>query len=557
MRITWILLTICAVGRFINCKGTEKIATPGVIISSKGRVSFAQDIMTVKMDFSRIQDFTDSLRSARDGLQELIHHKDIKVVKNTTIDLLKVEMDRLKMILPSRSKRSLFSFGGDILHSIFGTATDKQVGEINKKISAIEKWAKLKGTLIHKTVKRVNENSRKILMLNRDIAAISAIVNADALKFNDININQILLSVGSYLGYLIESYDVLLNAVVLASRNIVSPHLLPPSELQDILLVAKNTYRFEPLYDTDKLENYYHVLSVKFVKGIVFVFVPFASALFFNLYHLVPFPSLIKGDVVELNIEEHYLLLNQNYDAVSVAENAKFGEVCVALAAQNYLCQASNFHFVPAFKFDCLINLVLHSRPSPECSFRKVNKSIAFYHSSPYTYIFSKELLKFTISCGGEPSLTSLRGTFSLSEHCGVYSPNYMRIYPSHTTNADAKLIIPRLSTVMLQTLSFPEAAKNVVVQHFQTPKDIQDDGLSLQDFLTDAHPYVTYIGTPLFIVFCCVAMTLVGCFIFKKKVGIAIRKVDQIKVRVDCEEDDQSREVDIGRTTAEGDESH
>ena len=173
------------------------------------------------------------------------------------------------MMLPSWSKLSLFSFGGDLLHTVFGTATDKQVQKLNTKILAIEQWAKVKGTLLQKSVQRINDNSHKIILLNRDIEALANIINSNSLEFNIVKVNQLFLSIGSYLGYLIESYDVIINSLVLAGNNVVSPHLLPPSELQDVLEVAKTQHRFEPLYDFNNLDKYYSVLRVKIVDGLV------------------------------------------------------------------------------------------------------------------------------------------------------------------------------------------------------------------------------------------------------------------------------------------------
>ena len=65
------------------------------------------------------------------------------------------------------------------------------------------------------------------------------------------------------MSFLIEQYDNLANALILASKNIVSPNLLAPSELQKLLHKAKEQYKFKLLYDDDdNINKYYHILSL-------------------------------------------------------------------------------------------------------------------------------------------------------------------------------------------------------------------------------------------------------------------------------------------------------
>ena len=70
----------------------------------------------------------------------------------------------------SRPKRSLLPFGGRLLSSVFGTATEEQVDAINKKVIKILSWAKEKGHSIHRMIQQGNVNSKKIASLNRRIS---------------------------------------------------------------------------------------------------------------------------------------------------------------------------------------------------------------------------------------------------------------------------------------------------------------------------------------------------------------------------------------------------
>ena len=95
-------------------------ATPGVIKSELGKVSLAQDVLTVKLNMDPVKEFLITLQRARTEVKSLL---DLSVINNNTVNVLRAQLDKLELSLPSRRKRSLFNFGGEILKSIFGTAT--------------------------------------------------------------------------------------------------------------------------------------------------------------------------------------------------------------------------------------------------------------------------------------------------------------------------------------------------------------------------------------------------------------------------------------------------
>ena len=60
---------------------------------------------------------------------------------------------------------SILPFGGKLLHSLFGTATDDQVDRIKRKVGRVIAWAKKKGKLISRMLERSNDNAGKIRLL--------------------------------------------------------------------------------------------------------------------------------------------------------------------------------------------------------------------------------------------------------------------------------------------------------------------------------------------------------------------------------------------------------
>lgn len=532
---TWCLLVVMTCVVLVNSGRREvnKHGIPGVIKEELGRVSFAQDFLTVHIDLKPVVQFLSSLKTAKGALNDLLSHYDLKVVDNNTVSLLVAQKERLDMLLPARRKRALFSFGGDILHAVFGTATDKQFRRVDNKLAVIEKWANAKGKLINLAVSRVNSHGDEIFKLDQDVAKLAKIVNSNTLKSNKIQVNQNVLSLSNYLAFLLEQFDILSNAIILASHNIVSPSLLAPSELQGLLNNAKENFGFQLLYDEDDINNYYHVLDCKIVSDSIYLFVPFASAVSFQLYNLVPFPTLLNNSiVVELDISNSYVMVDEEFDLLSISSRNYFTEYCIAVASQDYLCPANKFHFYPSSKFDCLLHVATQARISQTCNYRTVNnKTIAIHHSPPFNYFFSKTELKLTLTCGGgRPTLESLKGNFALHEDCGVSAPNVLKIFPSHSQTADANPSIPHFTPVVLRPLKFTDTAKQVVLERLrkEQPIEVQPDD-PYWAALDQAHPYVSFIVTPVLVVISVIALIVVGRCIYIRKLRATIQRVRQL----------------------------
>ena len=152
---------------------------PGVIKTDLGTITFSQDVLTVRVDLSPLYNFVSSLRSARVRLTDLLDHYEIGKLNNNTVNLLQAQKERLDMILPTRRKRGIFNFGGDILNLVFGTATEKQVHKVSHKISLLEKWAQERGKVIRMAVDRVNGHSEKLLHLDRAVANLTLLINKE------------------------------------------------------------------------------------------------------------------------------------------------------------------------------------------------------------------------------------------------------------------------------------------------------------------------------------------------------------------------------------------
>src|SRR5678815_503062 len=63
----------------------------------------------------------------------------------------------------SRKKRAAFEFGGDVLNILFGTATDKQVKLLRKKINILGNYASTSNLLITELKEQLKANTRTLI----------------------------------------------------------------------------------------------------------------------------------------------------------------------------------------------------------------------------------------------------------------------------------------------------------------------------------------------------------------------------------------------------------
>ena len=126
----------------------------------------------------------------------------------------------------SRPKRSLLPFGGRLLSSVFGTATEAQVDAVNKKVVQIVSWAKKKGHLMSKLVQQGNVNSEKIALLNKRIGYYALRANLTGRRLSTVSLKLDRVLAAEFTEGLINDVLRIDQGVVLAHRGIGTPNLL-------------------------------------------------------------------------------------------------------------------------------------------------------------------------------------------------------------------------------------------------------------------------------------------------------------------------------------------
>ena len=546
--IPTMLFVVFAVGTFLSQRldaagtGTDSHLTTGVLRQFVGNTAFVQDVVTVKINLTNLDSLGDVLKTAKSEIDNLFE-TDIRITSSRVNRLLKAQRRKLEHLFPSRTKRALFKWGGDILHSIFGTATDDEVHNVKAKVERLETWAQMKGSLISKVVKRLNTQSSLVTDLSNAVANLSHALNEEEISMRHTLVRNSLYSVTSSLSFMLENFVAIQNAVVLAHKNIVSPDLLAPSELRDILLEAKDKHGFQLLYPNN-FNKYYSVLTAKVVAGFIYVFVPFKSSFQLQLFKLIPFPAYINDSiVVKLDISEMFILITENFDSIAFPSDDLIMHSCLSVSSNNYLCPANKLHFFPSAQHLCLLNIAVHNNITNSCTYKTdTDSSIEVRHVSPFHYFFTRRLVTITLKCGDKaPEMTDVRGNFQIHDDCGVYAPNLIRIFPSHSTMTSASPFIPIKDRVILHKFELPTGHRDVVLQQITTPEPLEE-GLDLYDIpLEDVHPYFSFVGIPILMIIVVVGICIFTRLVYFKKIASMTRTVKGLNERMKNEAKEES----------------
>ena len=521
----------------------------GVIREDIGKMSFIEDVITVKLNVREMSRLRDSLVDTKTQITDLLKHPKKSIIFNGTEDLLERELEKLEHLLPSRQKRSLFHWGGDLLHSVFGTATDEQVNEVKGKIKNIEKWAHLKGKMVEAAVKRINAQSERIVQLNTVLTRIAKIVNVQAELMDEVKINTWIVSVAADISFILEQFSIFQNAFVLASKNIISPELFPPSDLAEILQKAKDEFGFKLLYNNKDILKYYTLLRGKVIGIFVYIFVPFASANEQRVFHLIPFPTFLNNSVVvELDSREVVIILTSNFDLLAVTDKDQFTEDCFAIASGNYICPASKLHFFPSVNYSCLLQIAVHMDIDSSCKFRFDNQtSLAVKHIAQYNYLFSRQSVKLTLNCGQKsPEMKTVVGNFRIHEDCGVSSPNLIKIYPSHSHAVSTNLHMLPSRSLLLRNYFPSTEHKQIVIKQITTPAPLVDNTDVFLDFSTSSHQWATYVGTPVLMIVVVIILCTIARVVYIKKIRGVLTNFQDIRHRITTAAE-MNEEVELG----------
>ena len=224
-----------------------------------GKVVFVSNLLVVQINCSNILKLINKLTTLLPKLDNILKDPHNKISPNEEEALIHVR-EMIRHLIPRdnvqhsfstsspRNRRSILPFGGKLLHSLFGTATYDQVDRINRKVGRIITWAKKKGKLIAKMLDRGNENAGKIRLLQSKVYWFKKITKTNIKRLDYITYEVDLMILYELPKMIVNTFQRLEQAITMAHRGIVTPNLILPGDISEILLTAEKEYRFQPLY---------------------------------------------------------------------------------------------------------------------------------------------------------------------------------------------------------------------------------------------------------------------------------------------------------------------
>ncbi|XP_064105644.1 uncharacterized protein LOC135215114 [Macrobrachium nipponense] len=403
----------------------------GAILKEHGHVKMIHDIAVVTINITTVEEQQQELHSLMANIESLMSNN-----QNNSI-LLKLRAD-ISQVLPKRvNKRSLLPFIGTALNTLFGVATDGDVDKDRARIEKLELWAAERGTIMTKVIDATNKNQDLIVKLKDFVNNMAQNITTE---INDLNksqyVTQLLFETETFL----LNHKELLNAVMLAAKNILSPYLISPSELHLVIEKCMLDHHFKPL--VQDVLTYYSLISVKRVSDHIVLVIPFNNNEVNNLISIYPFPMLVNNKSIVLNQGIVHFALQQN-SLLLVKLSEKDFDDCIMLETRVFVCNIQGF-YQPLNKLYCIDDLINDRNGENNCEYipySPVFKAQILYDEM---VVFSQNQVTAKVTCRNNQSQIIFNNIKSFVTSCEVVILNYLyykpTIFASYTLNLSSHI---------------------------------------------------------------------------------------------------------------------
>ena len=236
---------------------------------------------------------------------------------------------------PTRQRRGLANFVGDISKTLFGTLTESDMASINNEFDKIYHDNKNVATVLSnhtKILKLILDSSsvnHRDLMSNQNLEREMARNLSNGLNAvsRDSFVNSKLLIAAIMIDETSEDIDTAINSINDGKHGIIHPQILTPAMLKETLKEFETTQRTRYHFDTEE-SNYQHIigisqLSVAIVKGLFtyILKIPILEQEEGTIKHILPIPHLIQNLYFSI-IPDHDYVIKYRDSYVSIDKDA-------------------------------------------------------------------------------------------------------------------------------------------------------------------------------------------------------------------------------------------
>ena len=315
---------------------------------------------------------------------------------------------------------------------------------------------------------RGNDNAGKIRLLQSKVYWFENITNKNNIKRLDYTTYEVdLIILYELAKTIVNTFQRLEQAIAMAHHGIVTPNLILPGDLNEILLTAEKEYIFQPLYSMNQRTHYYSLLHSCVLGDRGFVFIPFTYSESLSYFEIRPFPTFINHSLTaQLEVENNVVLLTQDLRYVAFPSSKSLDNECISTTVHEWLCPATNLHFFHSNNHLCLLDVLIQHNGSSHCLLNEVNVTQpVITHMNTFNYLFLPDEMPVTVTCGGHsPIYNRRKGNLVIRDSCGINIPDSLKVFPSHTEHVTQQLnigedfnkILPKFSTSHLQDSVMP-----------------------------------------------------------------------------------------------------
>jgi len=313
----------------------------------------------------------------------------------------------------NRKKRGLFDFVGSGLHYLFGTARTDDINFLQKKFISLQE-ARIKheriienmDSRLHKQMKKINELIEMTNRFEQDRIKLAEITDLLTIMTY---VSHVSLHLANDINLTLDHIKNTIDAVTLATRNIVTTDLISIDELVGVLNEASQLYGLKPLFPYSKIFNYLSYLDVQITPSHIIIHIPMSTNNFFQHFSIMPFPTPFKNQTIIMDVNVTNMLISDDLEHYVQLSNEDMGKCEVS--EEITIC---NTNLSPWHKYTEMLtcqSLLLQSNfddiNESICKFRQVVTKFRLQLVKTYSFVYNPECLKMRLTCGNVTKLTS------------------------------------------------------------------------------------------------------------------------------------------------------
>ncbi len=358
----------------------------------------------------------------------------------------------------TRSKRGLFDLGGRVLGGVFGLATTRDLQEVDSQLNAYAEVLDAQATVLEEHAQAVTTlAATQDLILGRMKILpdeLTVLQSHSITMFHLLVLSQKVKLVLVASGALRHSLEMCYKIITQVSRGIVTPELLTPHQLDNIV-DASVARGFKPLFDKTNIEYYYPYLAATLTPDSVLVHIPFRTTDAYTLHQVYQFPTVFNS-IYALRFPYNFLLVSHDFMHIAFPTFADLSS-CHTGAFQIRLCLGHQFVFLPARDNLCALYLARNGPLESSCHYHQLESHSVFHQRvKPRHFLYFPNQTSVTISCPNiQPTSSLVQSSYVLLDAISLTSSDLLT-QPSTHLLFNRTLHPPALLNFTLQAPSVP-----------------------------------------------------------------------------------------------------